>query len=334
MSKVLIIAEAGVNHNGSLKLAKRMVDAATTAGADAIKFQTFTAHSLVSRFAPKAIYQKRTAGKDESQLDMLKKLELNSNAHKALIKYCREKKIMFLSSPFDLESVDLLVSLGLGTFKIPSGEITNLPYLRKIGALRKKIIMSTGMATLAEVKHALNVLVKSGTKRKNIVVLHCNTAYPTLPRDVNLLSMVTIKNALDVQVGYSDHTLGVEVAMAAVALGARVIEKHFTLSRKMSGPDHQASLEPDELKYMVMSVRNVEMALGSRVKGASLSEKINRDIVRKSIVAKVNIKRGERFSEKNMAAKRPGTGISPMLWDAILGKVAKKDFHEDEFIKI
>lgn len=332
--KVFIIAEAGVNHNGSLRIAKKLIDAAVKSGADAVKFQTFNAEAMVSKYAPKAMYQKKTMGKDESQLEMIKKLELDLNAHKELIRYCRVKKIMFLSSPFDLESIDFLVRMGLRTFKIPSGEITNLPYLRKIGSLRRKIIMSTGMATLGEVKDALDILVKSGTKKKDIIVLHCNTEYPTPFKDVNLLAMVTIKNALDVQVGYSDHTLGIEVTIAAVALGARVIEKHFTLDKKMSGPDHQASLEPDELKHMVDAVRNVEMALGSGVKEASPSEKINGGVARKSIVAAVDIKRGERFTEDNLAVKRPGTGISPMRWDDILGKVAKKDFYQDELIKI
>jgi N,N'-diacetyllegionaminate synthase len=334
MSKVFIIAEAGVNHNGSVKTAKKMVDAAASAGADAIKFQTFRAQSLVSKFAPKAMYQKKTVGKAESQLEMIMKLEMGLNAHKELIRYCRSKKIIFLSSPFDLESIDLLVSLGLRTFKIPSGEITNLPYLRKIGALRRKIIMSTGMATMAEVKDALNVLLKSGTKKKDIVILHCNTEYPTPFKDVNLCAMLTVKDKLGVEVGYSDHTLGIEVAVAAAALGASVIEKHFTLDKKISGPDHQASLEPDELKCMVNAVRNVEVAMGSGVKEASSSEKANIDMVRKSIFAGVNIKRGERFTKKNLAVKRPGTGVSPMRWDDVIDKVAKKDFYQDELIKI
>lgn len=334
MPKVFIIAEAGVNHNGSLKIAKKMVDVAASAGVDAIKFQTFHAESLVSKFSPKAMYQKKTTGRDESQLEMIKKLELSSNAHKELIRYCCEKKIMFLSSPFDLESIDFLARLGLRMFKIPSGEITNLPYLRKIGSLRREIIMSTGMATLAKVKDALNVLVRSGTKKKDIVVLHCNTEYPTPFKDVNLLAMVTMKNTLGVQVGYSDHTLGIEIAIAAVALGASVIEKHFTLDKKMHGPDHQASLEPDELRRMVNAVRNIEEAMGSGVKQASPSEKANIGVARKSIVARVNIKRGERFNEANLAVKRPGTGISPMRWDDVLGKAAKKDFYQDELIKI
>ncbi|MDD5560634.1 MAG: N-acetylneuraminate synthase [Candidatus Omnitrophica bacterium] len=334
MAKVFIIAEAGVNHNGSLKTAKRLVDVAVMAGADAIKFQTFNAHSLVSKFAPKAMYQVKTTGRDESQLEMIKKLELSRNDHKELIKYCRSKKLMFISSPFDLESIDFLARLGLRILKIPSGEITNLPYLRKIGSLRKKIIMSTGMATLAEIEDALNVLVKRGTRKKDIVVLHCNTEYPTPFKDVNLLAMLTIKKVLGVDIGYSDHTRGIEAAIAATALGAVVIEKHFTLDRKMPGPDHRASLEPDELKRMVNAIRNVEEAMGSGVKRASTSEKDNIGVVRKSIVARVNIKKGEHFTERNLAAKRPGIGVSPMQWYVVLGRVAKKDFYQDELISI
>ena len=334
MPKVFIIAEAGVNHNGSLKVAKKMIDVAASAGADAIKFQTFRAEALVSKFAAKASYQKKATGGDETQLEMIKKLELSQNAHKELIRYCRSKKIIFLSSPFDLESIDFLARLGLRTFKIPSGEITNLPYLRKIGALGRKIVMSTGMSTLAEVKDALNVLVRSGTKKKDIVLLHCNTEYPTPFKDVNLLAMVTMKNILDAQVGYSDHTLGVEAAIAAVALGASVIEKHFTLDKHMAGPDHRISLDPDELKYMVNALRNIEIAFGSGVKVVSPSERINKGIVRKSIVAALDIKKGKRFTKNNLAVKRPGTGITPMRWDIVLGKSAKKDFHQDELIKI
>jgi N,N'-diacetyllegionaminate synthase len=262
MSKVFIIAEAGVNHNGSLKISKKMVDAAARAQADAIKFQTFHAPLLVSKFAPKASYQMKTTGSDKSQLEMIKKLELDLNAHKELIRYCGKKKIMFLSSAFDLKSIDFLVSLGLGILKIPSVEITNLPYLRKIGSLRKKIIMSTGMSSLKEIKEAIDVLIMSGTKKENITVLHCNTEYPTPFKDANLLAMLTIKKELGVRVGYSDHTLGIEAAVAAVALGAIVIEKHFTLDKKMPGPDHQASLDHEELKNMVAYIRNIEMELG------------------------------------------------------------------------
>lgn len=334
MCKVFIIAEAGVNHNGSLKTAIKLVDTAVNAGADAVKFQTFNAQRVVSQYAPKAGYQKKTTDKDETQLEMIKRLELNASAHKGLLRYCRKKKIAFLSSPFDLKSIDLLVSLGLKIFKIPSGEITNLPYLRKIGSLRKKIIMSTGMANLKEIRAALDVLLKFGTKKENITVLQCNTEYPTPFKDVNLLAMCTIKDKLGVQVGYSDHTLGTEAAIAAVALGARVIEKHFTLDKDMPGPDHKASLGPKELKNLVTSIRNVEIALGSGIKKTSPSEAINMVIARKSIVAAVDIKKGEILNENNLTVKRPGSGINPMRWDDLLGKAAKKDFYQDELIKI
>lgn len=334
MHKVFIIAESGINHNGSLKIAKKMVDAAVSAGADAVKFQTFSADLLVSKYAPKARYQKIATGNEESQLEMLKKLELDLNAHRELLRHCRKKKIIFLSSPFDLKSVDLLARLGLKILKIPSGEITNLPYLRKVGSLRKKIIMSTGMANLKEIKNALDVLLINGTKKENITVLHCNTEYPTLFKDVNLLAMLTIKDKLSVQVGYSDHTLGMEVAIAAVALGASVIEKHFTLDRNMRGPDHQASLEPAELKNMVKMIRNIETALGTSEKKPTDSEKNNLRIVRKSIVAARAIKKGVRFSEENITVKRPGNGISPMKWDEVLGKMAKNKFRPDELLRI
>ncbi|MFA5240440.1 MAG: N-acetylneuraminate synthase [Phycisphaerae bacterium] len=334
MPKVFIIAEAGVNHNGSLWIAKKMVDAAVNAGADAIKFQTFDAESLATKNAPKAVYQKKFTGKKESQLEMLKKLQLDLNAHRELIRHCQAKKIIFLSSPFDLESIDLLAGLGLRIFKIPSGEITNLPYLRKIGSLRGKILMSTGMANLKEIKDALRVLIKSGTSKKNITVLHCNTEYPTPFKDVNLSALTFIKDKLGVQVGYSDHTLGLEVAIASVALSASVVEKHFTLSRKMKGPDQKASLEPQELRAMVWAIRNVETALGNGIKKLSDSETKNISIVRKSIVALREIKKQEIFSETNLTVKRPGTGLSPMLWDKILGKKAKCDFLKDEKISI
>jgi N,N'-diacetyllegionaminate synthase len=334
MSKVLIIAEAGVNHNGSLEIAIKMVDIARKAGADAVKFQTFRAEKEISRFAPKAKYQKQTTNKSESQLEMAKKLELNAAAHKKLIHYCGRKNIIFLSSPFDFESIDLLHKLGLQTFKIPSGEITNLPYLRKIGYLKKHIIMSTGMADLGEIEDALEILVKAGTRKENITVLHCNTEYPTPFRDVNLHAMLTIKEAFKVNVGYSDHTLGIEVAIAAVALGATVIEKHFTLDKNMEGPDHKASLEPHELRAMVKAIRNIEKALGDGVKKATPSEIENKEIARKSIVAVKNIKQGDLFSNKNTTVKRPGTGISPMQWANVIGKRAIRDFAEDELIEL
>ncbi|MFA5338274.1 MAG: N-acetylneuraminate synthase [Candidatus Omnitrophota bacterium] len=333
-NKVFIIAEAGVNHNGSLKIARKMVDAAKAAGADAIKFQTFKAENLVSKFAPKASYQKETIRENESQFDMLKKLELSNAAFKSLINYCRKKNIMFLSSPFDNESIDLLNRLGLKVFKIPSGEITNLPYLRKIGKLKKKIILSTGMSNLKEIKQALGILTKAGTNKKNITVLHCNTEYPTPFGDVNLNAMLTIKDAFNVNVGYSDHTHGMEVSIAAAALGAIVLEKHFTLDKNMPGPDQKASLNTRELKAMVDAVRNVEKALGSSIKKPSPSEFKNMFIVRKSIVAKRGIEKGEKFNKENITVKRPGLGIGPMLWDKVIGKTATRKFNEDELIKL
>jgi N,N'-diacetyllegionaminate synthase len=331
---VFIIAEAGINHNGSLKLAKKMIDVAAEAGADAVKFQTFKAERLVSKFAPKADYQKRTTGSKESQLAMLKKVELDISSHQELIKYCKKRRIAFLSSPFDLESIEFLDELGLEVFKIPSGEITNLPYLRKIGKLKKKVILSTGMANLKEIRDALEILRKAGTSLKNITVLHCNTEYPTPMEDVNLLAMLTIKKTFGVKVGYSDHTLGIEVPIAAVALGSTVIEKHFTLNKSMEGPDHKASLDPTELTVMVKSIRNIEKALGKGVKNPSPSELKNKKIVRKSIVALRDIKKGELFKEENITVKRPAFGINPMEWDNIIGKFAPRDFKEDELIEL
>lgn len=334
MNRVFIIAETGVNHNGSIDLAKKQVDAAVDAKTDAVKFQTFKAKKGISKFAHKAEYQKRITGIDESQLEMVKKLELDEDAHKELLDYCKKKKIIFLSTPFDLESIDLLNNLGLEIFKIPSGEITNLPYLRKIGALRKKIIMSTGMADLSEIKSALDILIKAGTQKEDITVLQCNTAYPTPAGDANLLAMRTIGKAFGVKVGYSDHTLGIEIPIAATALGATVIEKHFTLDRNMSGPDHKASLEPKELKDMVIAIRNIEKALGDGIKKVSPSEMNNKPIVRKSVVAKKDINKGEYFTEENITTKRPGTGISPMAWNKIINEKAKKPFSEDELIEL
>ena len=332
MKKVFIIAEAGVNHNGSIELAKKLIDAAAEAKADAVKFQTFKTELCVSKNAKKASYQEQTTGKDESQFEMIKKLELNVHAHEELIKYCKFKNIMFLSTPFDSYSIELLDGFGLEIFKIPSGEITNLPYLRQIGRLNKKIILSTGMANLGEVEAAINALTQSGTNHENIALLHTNTQYPTPMRDVNLKAMLTMKEAFKLDVGYSDHTLGIEVPIAAAALGASIIEKHFTLDKNMQGPDHRASLEPSELKAMVEAIRNIELALGNGVKKASPSESENINIARKSIVAKTGIKKGEIFSEKNLCAKRPGNGISPMRWDETIGKTAQKDYKQDELI--
>ncbi len=327
-----MIAEAGVNHNGSLELARKLIDIAVAAGADAVKFQTFKADRLVSKLAPKAEYQKQTTLDDESQLNMLRKLELDEAAHEELFAYCRHKGITFLSSPFDLQSIDLLNNLGLEIFKIPSGEITNLPYLRKIGALKREIILSTGMGGLGEIEHALDTLVAAGSVLEKIAVLHCNTDYPTSMADVNLRAMETIARAFGVRVGYSDHTLGIEVPIAAVSLGATIIEKHFTLDKQMEGPDHKASLEPQEFKAMVQAVRNIEKALGSGVKKPSVSEMRNRPIARKSIVAALDIRKGEPFSEDNLTVKRPGTGMSPMRWDELIGQNAGKDYKKDDLI--
>jgi N,N'-diacetyllegionaminate synthase len=332
MNKVFIIAEAGVNHNGSVELAKKLIDVACKAGADAVKFQTFKAENLVSKNAQKAKYQKQNTDSQESQFDMIKKLELDVETHKQLISYCHSKKIMFLSTPFDHNSIELLNDLGLEIFKIPSGEITNLPYLRDIGKLNKKVILSTGMGDIGEIEDALDILISAGTLKENITILHANTMYPTPMEDVNLKAMVTIGNTFDIDFGYSDHTLGIEVDIAAVAMGASCIEKHFTLDKNMEGPDHKASLESHELIAMVKAIRNIELALGSCLKKPSKSETPNILIARKSIVAKTAIKKGEIFTENNLTIKRPGSGISPMRWDEILGTIASRDYKEDELI--
>jgi N,N'-diacetyllegionaminate synthase len=329
---VFIIAEAGVNHNGSIELAFKLIDAAVEAGVDAVKFQTFKAENLVSKNTQKAKYQIQTIDPSESQLDMLIKLELNVDVHKKLIKYCNAKGIMFLSSPFDHDSIDLLNELGLKIYKIQSGEITNLPYLRRIGSLAKQVILSTGVSTLKEVGDALAILVDSGTKKENITVLHANTMYPTPMEDVNLNAMLTIQKEFGVAVGYSDHTLGIEVDIAAVAMGASCLEKHFTLDKTMDGPDHKASLEPEELKAMVGAIRNIEKALGSSEKKPSPSESVNIKVVRKSIFANQNIKKGDLLTDKNIAVKRPGGGISPMQWDEVIGTISSKDYNADELI--
>ena len=329
---VFIIAEAGVNHNGSIDLAKKLIDVASAAGADAVKFQTFKAKNLATKSSEKANYQKNTTHQKQTQFDMLKKLELSKEMHIELINYSKNKDIKFLSSPFDHDSIELLKDLGLEIFKIPSGEITNLPYLRHIGKLNKKIILSTGMSNIDEVKNALDILVSSGTKKNNITVLHANTEYPTQMEDVNLKAMVIMGKELNVNFGYSDHTLGIEVDIAAVALGASIIEKHFTLNCNMEGPDHKASLEPDQLNKMVISIRNIEKALGNGIKKPSKSELPNIQIVRKSIIAKTKIKKGEILNENNLAVKRPGGGISPMKWDEIIGTKAIKDYNEDELL--
>lgn len=331
-NKVFIIAEAGVNHNGDIELAKKLVNVAGRSGVDAVKFQTFKADKLVSKSAEKADYQKKTTAAEESQYEMIKKLELNRTAHLELIAYCKTVGIEFLSTPFDHDSIKLLDELGLTTYKIPSGEITNLPYLRHIGSLNKQVILSTGMANLGEIEAAIEVLTQAGTERTHISILHANTEYPTPMQDVNLKAMQTLGQAFDLTYGYSDHTPGIEVPIAAVALGARIIEKHFTLDKTMEGPDHKASLEPDELVAMVSAIRNIELALGSPIKQPSPSEAKNKAIARKSLVAKTSIKQGEIFTEANLITKRPGTGISPMRWDEFIGTPAQRDYKEDELI--
>ena len=332
----IIIAEAGVNHNGSIELAKELIDVAVEAGADFVKFQTFKAEKLVTRTTDKAAdiaeNQKEKTDTGESQFEMLKKLEIDRKTHEELIDHCNAKNIQFLSTAFDHDSIELLAELNIPLFKIPSSEITNLPYLRHIGKMGKPIIMSTGMSTLDEVHNALNILIKSGAEKEQITILHCNTEYPTPIKDVYLKAMLTIQYELGVKAGYSDHTLGIEVPIAAVAMGATVIEKHFTLDRTLLGPDHAASLEPEELKAMVTSIRNIERAMGDGVKKPSLSEIKNIQIARKSIVAKKCIKKGGIFTENNLTVKRPGMGISPMDWDDYMGKIANKDYDLDELI--
>ena len=329
---IFIIAEAGVNHNGSIELAYKLVDAAYDAGANAVKFQTFKASNLVLKNSKKAEYQKQKNNIIESQFDMLKKLELNANDHNKLFNYCTKKGITFLSSPFDHESIQLLDELKVKIFKIPSGEINNLPYLRHIGSLNKEVILSSGMSSPKEIEEALNILINSGTDKNNVTILHANTMYPTPMEDVNLNAMQTIKNKFNVAVGYSDHTLGIEIDIAAAALGASIIEKHFTLDKKMDGPDHKASLEPNELRSMIDAIRNIEKAMGDGVKKLTRSERPNISVARKSIVAKTDIKKGEIFSDKNLTTKRPGNGLSPMNWDNLIGNIAEQDFSEDDLI--
>jgi N,N'-diacetyllegionaminate synthase len=333
-NRTLIIAEAGVNHNGNLALAKQLIDVAAEAGADLVKFQTFAADRLVTRAAPKADYQNQNTDNDESQYEMLRSLELSAEMHCELKAHCQTRNIEFFSTGFDSESVDLLIRLGQQRFKIPSGEITNLPYLRHIGRLNKTVILSTGMAILAEIEAAIDTLELAGTALTNITVLHCTTEYPAPMAEVNLRAMQNIQTAFGVKVGYSDHTPGIEVAIAAVAMGAVVIEKHFTLDRNLPGPDHKASLEPAELKAMVTAIRNIELALSDGVKRSAASEEKNKAVVRKSLVARCEIKAGDIFSADNITSKRPGTGISPMRWDEIIGRRAPRDFAADEFIDL
>jgi N,N'-diacetyllegionaminate synthase len=332
--RTLIIAEAGVNHNGDMSLARQLIDAAAEAGADMVKFQTFSADRLVTAHATKADYQTRAVGDGESQHAMLRRLELTRDMHVALIAHCKSRGIQFFSTGFDASSVDLLAELGLNRFKIPSGEITNLPYLRHVGRYGKPVILSSGMATLGEIEAALGVLEGAGTPRECITVLHCNTEYPTPMPDVNLRAMLTIGDAFGVAVGYSDHTLGTEVAVAATALGASVIEKHFTLGRDLSGPDHKASLEPLELKAMIVAIRNIEQAMGDGIKRPSASEAKNKSIARRSLVAARPIRAGEIFNDSNLTAKRPGIGLSPMRWDEVVGRTAPRNFAADELIEL
>ena len=334
MAHTIIIAEAGVNHNGSMELAKKLIDVAVEAGSDYVKFQTFKAAKIASKSAAKAAYQQQTTSAGESQLDMLRKLELSDADHVLLQKYCAEKKIKFLSTAFDLDSIDTLKALGIKLGKIPSGEITNLPYLRKMAASFNELILSTGMCDMEELQSSVQAILKTGFPKEKITILHCNTEYPTPFEDVNLNAMLTIAQTVGVPVGYSDHTLGIEVPVAAVALGAAVIEKHFTLDRNMEGPDHKASLEPAELVAMVKAIRHIEKAMGNGIKQPSSSEIKNRAIARKSIVASEEIHAGELFTEKNITVKRPGIGITPMKWDEVIGKVAKRDFGEDELIEL
>ena len=334
MSRVIVIAEAGQNHNGKLKMAYKLIDVAKRCGADFVKFQTSIPKLHVSKFAKKANYQMKNWKKKESQLQMLQKISLTYQDFKKIKKYCGKKKIEFISTPFDLKSIDFLKSLNMKYFKIPSGEITNLPYLIKIAKLKKKVILSTGMANLKEIKDAFNILISYGTKKKNITILQCNTEYPTPLRDANVRAMLTIKKIFKVNIGYSDHTEGIESSLAATALGAKILEKHITLNKKLPGPDHKASANPKDFRKMVEGIRKITVALGDGVKKVSSSEKKNLKIARTSIVAVKKIKKGEVFTNKNLAIKRPGNGISPMKFYKVVGKIAKKNFLEDEIIKL
>tara|TARA_Y100000590_G_C15742805_1_gene1020891 strand:- start:442 stop:1446 length:1005 start_codon:yes stop_codon:yes gene_type:complete len=334
MSQVIIIAEAGQNHNGKLKMAYKLIDVAKKCGADFVKFQTSIPRLHISKFAKKANYQMKNWKKKESQLEMIQKISLTYKDFKKIKKYCSKKKIGFISTPFDLKSIDFLKSLNMKYFKIPSGEITNLPYLIKIAKIKKKVILSTGMSNLKEIKDALNILISYGTKKKDITILQCNTEYPTPLRDANVQAMLTIKKKFNVNIGYSDHTEGIESSLAATALGAEILEKHITLNKKLSGPDHKASANPKDFKKMVEGIRKITIALGDGVKKVSLSEKKNLKIARTSIVAFKKIKKGEVFTNKNLTIKRPGNGISPMKLYKVVGRIAKKNFLEDEIIKL
>lgn len=332
--KTLIIAEAGVNHNGNKSIAFELIDTAAEAGVDIVKFQSFNADRQVTLTAEKARYQKNLTCKSETHYQMLKRLQLSPKMHYELINHCDKKNVRFLSTAFDIESVQFLASLNQNLFKIPSGEITNLPYLRCIGKLHKKIILSTGMASLSEIETAIGVLEKCGTSRKKITLLHCTSEYPAPMKEVNLRAMQTMRSTFGVNVGYSDHTLGIEIAIAAVAMGATIIEKHFTLNKNLPGPDHKASLEPDELRALVRSIRNIEVCLGDGIKKVTPSENKNKKVARKSLVANGPIKKGELFTIDNVTAKRPEVGISPMLWDMVIGRHAKRNFQNDELIEL
>ena len=333
-NKTFIIAEAGVNHNGSLKKALKLIDVAVTAGANAIKFQTFKAENLATDYAPKAEYQKYKSLKKETQFQMLKKLEFTEAMHNACFKKCKKKKIIFISSAFDIESLNYLKKLKLRYFKVPSGEITNIPYLEVLGRFRKKVILSTGMSSIYEIKKAIQTLVINGTKKNNITLMQCTSAYPAPYDEINLNTIATLKNSFKLNIGFSDHSLGVQASIAAVALGAKFIEKHITLSKKLKGPDHRASLNPKEFKFMVQSIRIVEKILGDKIKKITKSEKKNIYIVRKSIVALTKIKKNEKFSNFNITCKRPGTGISPLFFKKLIGKKSIKNFNKNDLIRI
>lgn len=334
MSHTIIIAEAGVNHNGDLSAALRMIDAAAEAGADYVKFQTAVPELVISSIAPKAEYQKETTGEEQSQLEMCRAIHLPLSDYAQIARACRERGIGFLSTPFDLVSIDCLNDIGMNYWKIPSGEITNLPYLRKIASKGGRVILSTGMSTLDEVKTAVDILEKGGIPKSDIILLHCTTQYPTPMEAVNLRAMLALESVGCSAVGYSDHTVGIEVPVAAVAMGAKVIEKHFTLDKNLPGPDHRASLSPSELKDMVLAIRNIEKALGSGIKDVAEAERGNIEVARKSIVAATDIKKGEIFTEANITVKRPGSGISPMLWDEVIGRPAPRDFTYDSLISL
>ena len=334
INKTFIIAEAGVNHNGSLKKALKLIDVAVAAGANAIKFQTFRAENLATDFAPKADYQKFKSLKKETQFQMLKNLEFTDFMHKTCLKECKRKKIIFISSAFDIESLNYLKNLKLSYFKVPSGEITNIPYLKVLGKFKKKIILSTGMSSISEIKKALKILITNGTKKNNITLMQCTSAYPAPYEEINLNTIDTLKRIFKLSIGFSDHSLGVQASIAATALGAKIIEKHLTLSKKLKGPDHKASLDPKEFKFMVQSIRIVEKTLGDKIKKITKSEKKNIKIIRKSIVAKKNIKRGDKFSKENITTKRPQGGIPSLYWEKVIGKIATKDFKYNEFITL